>query len=102
MLDPLSRLGVTRLNHYFAMPIVSAFFGILIRMHYQEHGVPFSCRAPRPVSDLHFRRESSCRDWLDGPIFEPLKEPEYFRRFFIEAGDVGLAERRRYRPGNPL
>ena len=27
-------------------------------------------------------------DWLDGPVFEPLKEPEYFRRLFIEAGTL--------------
>jgi hypothetical protein len=26
--------------------------------------------------------------WLDGPIFEPLKNVEYFRRFFIEGGTV--------------
>lgn len=28
------------------------------------------------------------RDWLDGPVFEPLKDPDYFQRFFIEAGTV--------------
>lgn len=26
--------------------------------------------------------------WLDGPIFEPLKDPAYFRRFFVEGGTV--------------
>jgi uncharacterized protein DUF2442 len=28
------------------------------------------------------------RKWLHGPIFEPLKDPSYFRRFFLEAGTV--------------
>ena len=28
------------------------------------------------------------RQWLDGPVFEPLKDPEYFRRFFIDGGTV--------------
>jgi hypothetical protein len=27
-------------------------------------------------------------EWLHGPIFVPLKEPEYFRRFFLEGGTV--------------
>lgn len=31
---------------------------------------------------LDFRR------WLDGPVFEPLKDPNYFRRFFIDGGTV--------------
>lgn len=26
--------------------------------------------------------------WLVGPVFEPLKDAEYFRRFFLEAGTV--------------
>ncbi len=28
------------------------------------------------------------RDWLNGPVFEPLKDEAYFRRFFIEGGTV--------------
>jgi hypothetical protein len=28
------------------------------------------------------------RPWLEGPVFEPLKAPSYFRRFFLEAGTV--------------
>jgi uncharacterized protein DUF2442 len=28
------------------------------------------------------------KDWLIGPIFEPVRDPEFFRRFFIEAGTI--------------
>lgn len=27
--------------------------------------------------------------WLEGPIFEPLRSPGYFSRFFVEGGTVG-------------
>lgn len=27
-------------------------------------------------------------DWLNGPVFEPLTNPAYFARFFIEGGTV--------------
>ena len=26
--------------------------------------------------------------WLDGPVFEPLREPTYFKRFFIDGGTI--------------
>ena len=26
--------------------------------------------------------------WLEGPIFEPLLDPAYFERFFLEGGTV--------------
>jgi hypothetical protein len=26
--------------------------------------------------------------WLDGPVFDPLKDPGYFRSFFVEGGTV--------------
>jgi len=26
--------------------------------------------------------------WLDGPVVEPLKDPGYFQRFFLEGGTV--------------
>jgi hypothetical protein len=26
--------------------------------------------------------------WLEGPVFEPLKNPEYFQRFFVDGGTV--------------
>ena len=28
------------------------------------------------------------RKWLEGPVFEPLKDTGYFRRFFVEGGTV--------------
>jgi len=28
------------------------------------------------------------RPWLHGPVFEPLEDPAYFQRFFIEGGTV--------------
>ena len=27
-------------------------------------------------------------DWLAGPVFEPLKDPGYFKRFFLDGGTV--------------
>jgi hypothetical protein len=26
--------------------------------------------------------------WLEGPVFEPVRDPAYFARFFIEAGTI--------------
>ncbi|SRR6266545_6087183 len=26
--------------------------------------------------------------WLEGPIFEPVRDPQYFQRFFIDGGTV--------------
>jgi hypothetical protein len=28
------------------------------------------------------------RKWLEGPVFQPLKDPAYFERFFVEGGTV--------------
>ncbi len=28
------------------------------------------------------------RPWLDGPIFEPLQQAAYFRKFFLDGGTV--------------
>lgn len=28
------------------------------------------------------------QQWLHGPVFEPLKAPGYFRRFFLDGGTV--------------
>jgi hypothetical protein len=27
-------------------------------------------------------------DWLEGPVFEPLNDREYFQRFFLDGGTV--------------
>lgn len=27
-------------------------------------------------------------DWLSGPVFESLRDPEYFSRFFIDGGTI--------------
>jgi Protein of unknown function (DUF2442) len=27
-------------------------------------------------------------EWLEAPIFEPLKDPDYFQAFFLEEGNV--------------
>jgi len=27
-------------------------------------------------------------EWLVGPVFEPLRDPAYFQRFFIDGGTV--------------
>lgn len=26
--------------------------------------------------------------WLTGPVFQPLKQPSYFRKFFVDGGTV--------------
>ncbi|HXJ96119.1 MAG TPA: DUF2442 domain-containing protein [Terriglobia bacterium] len=28
------------------------------------------------------------RPWLEGPVFEALKDPAYFRKFFVDGGTV--------------
>jgi hypothetical protein len=29
-----------------------------------------------------------CKPWLKGEVFEPLKETEYFQKFFLEGGSI--------------
>lgn len=29
-----------------------------------------------------------CSEWLTGPVFQPLRDREYFSRFFLEGGTV--------------
>jgi hypothetical protein len=26
--------------------------------------------------------------WIEGPVFEPLKDPDYFKRFFLDGGTI--------------
>ena len=41
--------------------------------------ITFNDHSQKTIDFLH---------WLEGPVFEPLKSPEYFRRFFIDRGTV--------------
>jgi len=34
-------------------------------------------------------RDIDFSEWLIGPVFEPLEDPKYFERFFIEGGTIG-------------
>lgn len=33
-------------------------------------------------------KEIDFLDWLEGPVFEPLRDLQYFQRFFIDGGTV--------------
>jgi uncharacterized protein YndB with AHSA1/START domain len=33
-------------------------------------------------------RTVAFRPWLEGPVFEALKDPAYFREFFVDGGTV--------------
>lgn len=39
-------------------------------------------------STMESRARSTSRTGLAGPVFEPLKEPGYFERFFLDGGTV--------------
>ena len=34
------------------------------------------------------KKELDFTHWLDGPVFEPLKEKKYFRKFFLEGSTI--------------
>lgn len=40
--------------------------------------------------DDHSEKTIDSRRWLKGPVFEPLKAPRYFRRFFLDGCNTGL------------
>jgi uncharacterized protein DUF2442 len=100
------------------VPVISIFFGIVIRMFYREHGVPHERVSPWQESrrwteeafmeflpmviQAEYRGGFKIRvvfndgvaetidfsEWLVGPIFEPLKHPAYFASFFIDGGTI--------------
>lgn len=85
------------------MPVISVFFGIVIRMFYREHGVAHIHAEFLPTV-VRAEYRGGCRIrltfndgvastidfalWLEGPIFEPLKDTDYFQRFFLEGGTI--------------
>jgi hypothetical protein len=42
----------------------------------------------RLVFDDRTAKTVDFRRWLNGPVFEPLKDVKYFQRFFIDGGTV--------------
>jgi Protein of unknown function (DUF2442) len=54
------------------VPIISTFFGIIIRMFFDDH--------VEKVVD--FSR------WLKGEVFQPLANKREFKRFFIAGGTI--------------
>jgi len=48
----------------------------------------------RSAYRIHLTFDDGCEKtvdfapWLQGPVFEPLKDTAYFQRFFLEAGTV--------------
>lgn len=71
------------------MPIISTFFGIVmgfppsvIRAEYRG-----GFRIHLTFNDLS-EKAVDFRRWLEGPVFEALKDPAYFRQFFVDGGTV--------------
>jgi hypothetical protein len=110
-----------------AVPIISVFFGIVVRMFYKEHEpahfhaeyqgqrgsstsmgtrsremsrgrmttIPAVIRAEyrgdyriRLTFNDNQEKTIDFRQWLDGPVFELLKDPACFKRFFLDGGTV--------------
>jgi hypothetical protein len=59
-----------------------AFLPVVVRAEYRG-----DCRIHLVFND-GLEETIDFSDWLEGPIFEPLKDDAYFRRFFIEGGTV--------------
>ena len=45
------------------------------------------CETHLTFNDLS-ERTVDFRPWLEGPVFEALKDPAYFRQFFLDGGTV--------------
>jgi hypothetical protein len=58
------------------------FLPIVIRAEYRG-----GFRIHLTFSDLS-ERTVDFRPWLEGPVFDALKDPAYFRRFFVDGGTV--------------
>ncbi len=58
------------------------FLPSVIRAHYRG-----GFRIHLTFNDLS-ERTVDFRPWLEGPVFEALKDPTYFREFFVDGGTV--------------
>jgi hypothetical protein len=59
-----------------------ALLPIVIRAEYRG-----GCRIRLTFND-DVQKTVDFSGWIEGPIFEPLKDPVYFQRFFIDGGTV--------------
>jgi hypothetical protein len=67
------------------MPILSVFFGIIVRMWHDDRPPPHIQVAYQGFETLvEIRRRALLR--RKGPLLEPLRDEAYFRRLFIDAG----------------
>jgi hypothetical protein len=53
------------------MPTIAVFYGIIIQMFHREHGPPH----------VHAK-------YHGGPMVEPLRDPAFFARVFLEYGTL--------------
>ncbi len=58
------------------------FLPSVVRAHYRG-----GFRIRLTFNDLT-ERTVDFRAWLEGPVFEALKDPAYFREFFVDGGTV--------------
>ncbi|MCU1245290.1 MAG: hypothetical protein JWN02_1200 [Acidobacteria bacterium] len=78
------------------MPIISTFFGILIRMYFDDHAPPHfhaEHHGREAVIDFEGRilageMGSATARWLHGEVFQSLTNRREFKRFFVSGGTV--------------